>query len=161
MPAIDAIVWSDCTGLLTINGVALNTYAWNVLDPTPLWMPPTRRGQDVVEPGQDGVRSYVRRPTSTIVSLPMTIVGTCDVDGVAYSDPWEGLLLNLYTLRSLVLDLMSVRPLVLTMPSGTTITGDVQVEDFTPGDKSAKGQMEAVLGVSLPQPLVITPATVS
>ena len=149
MSAVDALDPALCTGDLTINAVPMNTAAWTMLDLTPFWLPPTRRGADVLIPGQDGLRSFVRRPTATILSLPMVIVGTCDQDGTAYDDPWAGLETNLMYLRANVLDMMSVRPAVLTMPSGALWEGDVQIEDFQLGEHSAKAQYNAVLGLSI------------
>lgn len=78
----------------TINGVPLDTYAWEVVGDgyDPLLNIPSLRGDDVVMPGAVGRRAYPRVIDAAVVSLPLQIHGGFDQDGGTISDSIQGML---------------------------------------------------------------------
>lgn len=142
------------TGALEINGVSMHTYAWTVVDVTPLWMGAEIRGQDRLLPTTPGVIPYRRRMTVTRHSLPMVIVGYVDQYDTPYSDPWEGLETNIDFLRAWVVDPTNVGDgtvsASLTMPSGGVRTADIHVLGLMLGEVS-KARIRATLEISIPE----------
>lgn len=82
------------------NMIPLATYAWEILDLSPLWSSAKKRGSDRLVPGVAGVRSYRRRRTVTVRSLPMIVYGDLDQNGAAYADAREGLETNIAYLEA-------------------------------------------------------------
>lgn len=138
---------------LEIDGVPLATFAWKVVDLSPLWEGPDVRGGDRLIPGAAGVRAYPRRATVSQRSLPMLVFGAVDQDGAPYPDPREGLETNFEYLRTNVADPTNLgagtRVAVLHLPSGATRTADVHVEALRPGPLGPSS-MRAVLTLSIP-----------
>lgn len=125
-----------CQGTLAISGVALNGPAWDVPNLVKLWAEADVRGENKVIPGMlTGVRGNPRRLTATEFDLAFVIRG--DVLGpagtvVAADSTWGGLEANLAYLWTNVFAPVTtgrgVRSALLTLPSGTIRTADVQVE---------------------------------
>lgn len=147
-----------CTGTLTIDGVLLNTPAWDLTDLTPLWVEATVRGGDRLLPGVAGVIPYRRRLDVTEHALPMLISGDVDEAGADQANAWIGLEANIETLRSTVIEPTNVgdgtRPATLTLPSGLTRTADVHVLGLrvsgAVGAGSSHALVRAVLQISVP-----------
>lgn len=131
-------------GNLSVDGIPMRTHAWCVLDLRPLWMPSAIRGSDKVLPGATGVRAYPRRKTITEVTLPIVISGAADRNGIPPTVGAPGLKAALFTqlevnvayLRANVIDPNFVttdgtRAVILTMPSGSTRTGNVHITGLT------------------------------
>lgn len=126
----------DCTdqpyGTLTIDNVSLHTFAWNAPDLSELWWTPEVRGANTLRPHQKGRKAKIRRADETRYSLPMVVTGYCDRLGNVYDDYAEGLELNVEYLLTYVALPTNVgdgtREAIWTLPSGRTVTADVQVE---------------------------------
>lgn len=126
----------DCTeqpyGTLSIDNVSLHTPAWNAVDLSELWWTPEVRGGNVLRPHQKGRKAKIRRGEETRYSLPMVVTGYCDRLGVEYADYEEGLERNVEYLLTYVALPTNVgdgtREAIWTLPSGRTVTADVQVE---------------------------------
>lgn len=147
-----------CTGTLTIDGVLLNTPAWDCTDLTTLWVEATVRGGDRLLPGVPGVIPYRRRLDVTTYALPMLISGDVDQDGTDYPNAWVGLETNMDVLWSDVVAPTNTgdgtRPAVLTMPSGLERTADVHVLGLrvssAVGASTDHALVRAVLQLSVP-----------
>lgn len=94
------------TWYLEIDSVPLATPAWEIPDVDGSWVSlfdsPDLRGQDRVIPFSDGARAYPRRPTVTVVTLPLNIYGDADQDGVAHPNQFEGMVANFDALKALI-----------------------------------------------------------
>jgi hypothetical protein len=120
---------STAVGQLTISGVPMHTYGWNVLDVRELWTTVAKRGQD-----------RRRRITATDHSLPMIISGLHTPAGTDIPDP-EDRLAQLqsnidYLMTYVVADVATVtgtRPATLTTPAGGMRTANIHVLGITPG----------------------------
>jgi len=127
-------------GDLTINFVPMRTPAWSILDLTPLWMPAALRGANRIVPGAAGVIVNPKRKTETRHELVLVMTGGVDISGVAYPNRWHGLYTNMEYLKANVLDpptgvgIVS-RTAELTLPDASTLTAEIQVEDFQPVNK--------------------------
>lgn len=121
-------------GKLTINGIDMHTPAWNVLDPTPLYMPSDYLGENIRIPGSNGRRAYPLWVDQGHYVLPMLISGEVDLNGSPYADIWIGAQTNLQYLQTNVASPptapTATRSASLLMPDGTTLTADVQVFPF-------------------------------
>lgn len=86
---------------LEVNSVPLDTLGWRVVTSgyDDLHNTPGLRGEDVILPNAQGVRPYPRVIDTTVVSIPVLIIGDCDQDGTPYDDPEVGLLTNTDYLR--------------------------------------------------------------
>lgn len=116
---------------LTINGVPLSTPGWECLNPMALRQGPATRGQDRVIPRAPGVRPYRRRAAPRRHQLDLIVNGEYDGDGTRYANRPARLDANLQYLRDNVTDPTATIPTaVLTLPSGATVAGLVQIEDF-------------------------------
>jgi hypothetical protein len=80
---------------LTIDGVAMNCPAWQVLNLHVLTQPAEQRGNDRLIPGSAGVLAYPRRNTVTRHSLQMLISGTHDRNGSANANSFQQLFTNI------------------------------------------------------------------
>lgn len=123
----------DCSyGTLVIDNVSLHTPAWNAPDLSELWWTPDLRGANTLRPHQKGRKANIRRADETRHSLPMIVTGYCDHLGNVYDDFAEGLEQNVRYLMTYVALPTNVgdgtREAVWTLPSGTTVTAEIQVE---------------------------------
>lgn len=144
VPLMSMIFDYDCTttdGELTIDGVAMHTPAWTVLDPAVLWQPALQRGDDLLVPGMPGVLALPRRVSVTSYTLRTVIRGTHDRNGTPYSNSSYGLWANIEFLRQHVVDpspynMATLREAELTIPgSAVTMQGDVHVDSLELGDR--------------------------
>ena len=121
-----------CTGILTINDLALNTPAWDAPSLVKLWAEANIRGDNLLLPGAQGQRSYPTRLDQSEYDLAFFIYGNTDQDGTVIADAWQGLQQHLDTLWSNVFAPVTtgrgVRAATLTMPDASVRTADVQVE---------------------------------
>lgn len=125
--------------------------AWWALDLSPLWGFPDLRGDNVVIPHADGRRAYRRRIDQTTVSIPLVIVGNVDRTGATHANAFQGLWTNLTWLQENVHEpppTGATRVARLTLPSGQTITADVQCRLTLGAQTSAT--LRAVLDVTIP-----------
>lgn len=140
------------TEYLEVDGTSLATYAWEIVDLSPLWSSAKVRGADKRIPGAAGVRRYRRRRDVTTRSLPMVIVGTVDQDGVAYADARSGLRANLDVLEANVVAPTNIgdgtRTAILHQV-GDTKTGPIHVLGLDVGPLGPSGA-RAVLEISIP-----------
>lgn len=153
--------YSTVEGNLTLNGVAMKTPAWTCPDLTPLWLPPTVRGQDRLLPGAPGVRPHRRRKTVTEYALDFRVSGLADRFGVAPAGTGNGvaefqqLEENMNYLRQYVLDTTASAnsngtiPGVLTMPSGAVRTAAVHVIGFSVNVRVSH-ILQGTLDISIP-----------
>ncbi len=144
------------TGILTINSVSLNTYAWCCLDLRALYMPTDYRTGNVVIPGAHGRRPYAYWIDETTHDLPMFITGQVDLAGTPHADPWVGYQTNIAYLTSHLL-VPPTAPTAtysasITMPSGSTKSADVQVLglQFQAFDLNARFFQRAALTIRIP-----------
>lgn len=156
MSGFDYFEPSTAVGALTISGVSMHTYGWNVLDVRDLWVTVSVRGQDRLVPGVSGLRPKRRRITATPHSLPMVISGLHTSVGVEITDPDERLAQiqdNLdYLMANVVAEVPTTtgtRPASLTMPSGGTRTADIHVLGITPG-RWTPAVLRCTLDISIP-----------
>lgn len=147
---------STAVGELTISGVPMHTYGWNVLDVRDLWTTVAVRGQDRLVPGVSGLRPKRRRITATTHSLPMVISGLHTAGGTPVTDPVARLAQfqdNLdYLMANVVAEVPTVtgtRPATLTMPSGGTRTANIHVLSITPGTWTP-AVLRCTLDISIP-----------
>ena len=153
--------FSTVEGNLTLNGVPMKTRAWTCPDLTPLWMPATLRGGDVLIPGVAGVIPNRRRKTVTQFALDFRVSGMSDMNGVITTGTGNGpaefkqLESNLDYLRQNVIDpRTSPNPDgtvqgVLTMPTGDVRYAYVHVLGFEVNARVAH-VLQGVLTISIP-----------
>lgn len=81
------------TRYLEVNDIPLDTHAWRVVDEgyDQLLNSPALRGEDLTMHGAKGRRAYPRIIDTTIVSIPLLIIGAFDEDGDPIADPFEGM----------------------------------------------------------------------
>lgn len=147
---------SEAVGRLTISGVPMHTFGWNVLDVRDLWAVFATRGSDRLIPLVDGVRPYRRRITATPHSLPMVISGLHTMTGTKVADPEARLAqiqTNLdYLINNVVLPVPTAsgtRVATLTMPAGGTRTANIHVLGITPG-RWLPAVLRCTLDISIP-----------
>lgn len=118
-------------GTLVIDSVSLHTPAWCAVDLSELWWTPEVRGENSLRPHQKGRKANPVRGEETRYSLPMVITGYCDQNGAVFGDFAAGLETNVRYLQTYVALPTNVgdgtREAVWTLPSGMTVTADVQV----------------------------------
>lgn len=122
----------ECYGSLAIEGVEMSRLAW-CLDMTPLWGTPDVRGDNTLVPAL----GYVAEPyylSQTMYSPLLVVNGHWDRDGVALAGgatnqqlaaQLEANLAWLFT--NVVLTGTDTQTAVWTLPSGGTVTAEVQV----------------------------------
>lgn len=147
---------STAVGELTISGVSMHTYGWNVIDVRDLWTVIAVRGQDRLIPGVSGLRPKRRRFTATPHSLPMVISGLHTPDGEPITDPDARIVQfqdNLDFLMNNVVDEVATtagtRTATLTMPSGGSRTAAIHVLSITPGTWTP-AVLRCTLDISIP-----------
>lgn len=143
-------------GTLTISGISMHTWGWNVLDVRDLLISVAVRGQDRLIPGVPGLRPYRRRVTATPHSLPMVFSGLHDLDGTPVTDHEERiskLQEHLALFRSTVVAPVGTTPgtrsAVLIPAGGVPLTADIHVLSVTPGTWSP-ATLRATLDISIP-----------
>lgn len=126
----------NATPLTIVNLVG---YAWTVVDAgfTDLWRGPDVGGSNIPIPGAADypMRRYPRTSTRQI---PMFVTGECNVAGTPNADAIKGIEENIDYLRANVFDPPAIadrpngtRHLTMTMPSGSTRSGDVHFGPLT------------------------------
>jgi len=144
-----------CTGTLAIDGMPLNSPAWDVPNLTRLWMESDARGDNKALPGlMVGTRGNPRRVEVTEFDLAFAITGAVDETGVPHTTGWIGLQQNLDALWAGVFAPVTtgrgMRAATLTLPSGTVRTASVQVEPLTfPNDIDDPDFVEAVIHLTV------------
>lgn len=138
---------------LEIDGVPLATPAWEAMDLHGLLQGADQRGSDRLLPGASGVRAYKRRPTVSKRPVRLVIFGDYDREGVAYADPFLGLVANIDYLRANVADPTGTgdgtRTAVLRLTALSSKTGPVHVEGLELSDDDPP-TVRGVLMLSLP-----------
>lgn len=144
-----------CTGILTVDGLALNTPAWDVPSLVRLWMEASERGDNKALAGvAAGQRGNPRRLDVAEFDLAFAITGDATSAGVANLDPWLGLQTNLDALYTAVFAPVTTgrgtRAATLTMPSGATRTADIQIDPLSfPNDIDDPSFVEAVIHMTV------------
>jgi hypothetical protein len=87
-------------GKLTINSIDMHTYAWNVVDIRPLWIPAEYRLSNVLVGHQTGRRAAPYRIDQARHQLPMKLTGVVNSAGSAYANRFAGLYQNLWELKA-------------------------------------------------------------
>lgn len=123
----------DCAyGTLVIDNVSLHTPAWHAPDLSELWWTPDVRGQNTLRPHQKGRKANAKRAEQTRFSLPMIVTGYCDETGEPFESFAAGLERNVRYLQTYVALPTNIgdgtRTAVWTLPSGTQVTAEIQVE---------------------------------
>jgi hypothetical protein len=119
---------------LQIGSVPLSTTAWALENSYELWAGADTRGRNRLIPGATGVRKKAVRATETSVTLTLAIWGEKDWNNNVNADASAGLYANISHLRTNVTDPTGVgdgtRTATLHLPSGSTISGPIQVRRF-------------------------------
>jgi hypothetical protein len=126
-----------CNGVLTIDGVELNTAGWDSPQLAHLWFEFDVRGENRLIPHLPGRRAYPQRIDETEHDMYLVITGNAESDGTPYADPWEGFSNNLQILNASVFEPPlapdAVRAATLTVPfpgGDETWYADVQVSSL-------------------------------
>lgn len=141
---------------LTINGIDLATYAWEVTDLSELLDTEPNLGENEKMPDAYGRRPFARLPDERQVTLPMIIYGGSDEDGNPTSDPVLGVIHHRDYLRENlgVFEQSNggLVPMVWHLPaSGGELEVDVQVLGlFGWRDTGAPGVMRTTLDIVIP-----------
>lgn len=144
-----------CTGTLTIDGVLLNTPAWDIPNLARLWIEAAVRGDNRALAGvAAGRRGNPRRYDVTEFDLAFAITGVVNEAGTPYLNEWVGVQTNLATLWTGVFQPVTTgrgtRAATLVLPSGTSRVADVQVEPLTfPNDINDPAFVEAVIHLTV------------
>jgi hypothetical protein len=126
---------------LEVDGVPLDTAAWEVTDLSPLWDLPDVRGDDAVVPYRRGVVPFRRSWGGKRVDLPFNLYGSHDSEG----NPATDLRAQLWVNRSeLIRDVL--RPLQV-----GTATGDRLIRYHAPDGSQISGPGKLIGGLR-PQP---------
>lgn len=148
MPTITA------TEYLEINSVPLATPAWRLTDLTSLYDEADVRGDDILIPHSAGVLAQPRRRTVTKKALPIVVFGDYDLDGVAHTDPREGLAINTAYLMTNVVAPPGTgdgtRDAVWHLWDGSTKAADVHVLGGLGLKRKNPITVEGVLVISIP-----------
>jgi hypothetical protein len=147
------LIPTNKAGLLTINGILMHTPGYtmgdNLID---LWVPGVTRGNNVVLPHLSGTRPYAHRLTETPYSLEINFVGDADSSGVgvAAADRMEQLQANIAeVVTGLPVPSVGTVSASLELPSGDTITADIQVLQLIPGTRT-QDMLYATLEIIVP-----------
>lgn len=147
---LDLLEGFTCTGTLTIDSIPLSTKGWSTTNLVPLWGLGPVRGSNVTIPGYPGEIPQPKRLTAFDVTLQMVVSGCHDAAGALYEDPFVGLQANCAFLDSFVAaQPLNTREAVLTMPDGSTRSGDVHVLRFQRGEPDGF-LWRATLDISIP-----------
>lgn len=145
MISLNGLTWGcdECYGSLAINGFEL-TGAGICVDVAPLWASPEVRGNNTLLPGVVGVAPEAYRVTETRHSLPLIANGhwthpagvavAAGATNVELAAQLEENLAWLYANVVLTDTATTVtQTAVWTLPSGSTVTAEVQVLRVPPG----------------------------
>lgn len=134
---------------LEINTVPLATPAWRILDLSRLYGLVVR-GSDRVIPGTAGVFPHARRVTLRTIGLPILVEGARDHEGVAHSNAYDGLDINIDYLIANVVEPVAPEgsPAVWHRASGN-VEADVHVEAFEP-QAWGRGWVRFMLDLTVP-----------
>lgn len=143
-------------GSLTISGIPMNTWGWNILEPRDLLVTVAVRGTDRLIPGVPGLRPYRRRVTATPHSLPMVISGLHTIDGTPVTDH-NARIAQLKDHLAYLMDnvvapvptMEGTRTAVLTLPGEEVRTAAIHVLGITPGTWYSV-ILTATLDISIP-----------
>lgn len=118
-----------------INSVPSCTPGWTMVNPMELAKPAKRRGTEpTVIPGAAGARANPLRVAHSERVINGKVFGRADGNGSLHSSEIIGVAANLDTLITAWVDIPgssdSTRTVTLHLPSGSTISGSVQVLDF-------------------------------
>lgn len=122
--------------------VEMATHAWFLGNTQLLRGSGAVRGADRLLPGASGIRTYPRRRTVTQYTLPLTLRGEYDQDGVPQADPCEAVINHLeFLIAQLVTtsgDLVApVRACTLHHPTtGSPRSGSIRVLEISPRETS-------------------------
>ena len=119
-----------------------------------LWSPGQQSGNDIKLAGVNGDLARPRFLTRTVHTLELVILGTAVVSG-SPSTAAANLEANVKWLRESVCvpvaDSSGTRTLVVTMPSGATMSGEVHVGNFRFGEVAAHAKWAlATMDISIP-----------
>lgn len=126
-----------------------------------LWAPGQQTGSDVRLAGQDGALARPRYLQTTVHTLELVISGSVRVTGSATTAA-ANLEANILYMRETVCNPVAsttgTRAMVLTMPSGGTMTGPVHVGNFRFGKviENAKWAL-ATIDISIPAGELVRP----
>lgn len=145
------IAAANCYGSLAIGGVSLSTKAWAVTNLFVLYNAAPRRGENTLIPGLAGRIPHPKRKDEAVRTLELLVIGDCSSIGVPYSDRNVGLETNWLTLKNGLLSTTSTTlTAVLTRPSGSTLSGPVQIGNSELGAPGVAGVYTATLDLTLP-----------
>lgn len=90
------------TYYLELNSIPFATPAWEIPDLSAFLDDPALRGSDDIIPGIAGSIAHARRITTTVVTLPLDVLGTHDWNGGAIpeADQFEQLLIHMDYLKA-------------------------------------------------------------
>ena len=137
---------------LDIDGVPIQTPAWQLLNFEKLLGGPAVRGSNRIIPGSPGVRPKRRRATEKTLSLEVFIDGAFDWEGDPHSDPETGLIANIQYLREHVTDPISgdsVRLATAYIKDEFVMTADIQVVSFDIGEHVGTSAVNATIDIAL------------
>lgn len=140
----------------TLDGVPSHTPAWQIRNTLELLKPAVTRGADpTIIPGANGVIAHPLYDDGTERVMTGKVFGQYDRNGDRHPSEIEGLAINLAYLanawRAIPGTTDSTRPLVLHLPDGSTMTGDVQVRDFDYDDADMPVAANLVVRLYLPK----------
>lgn len=120
------------TGSLSCEGVNFNTAAWGIFeDLTVLLAPSEFRGSSITVPHQDGRVPVPVRIDEATFEFKFPVAGDFDASGVAYADPVQGFVSNLFALRAVTdppgIAAPVTRDVVYTVPGYGTATAACQL----------------------------------
>lgn len=128
-----------------------HTHGWKIIDYTPLRRR-TRVGEDRPIPGAPG-RLYVPREwDEQTVVLTWKINGRWDADGVAHSDPFDGVDLNHQVILDNVVNNLAARAVTFTDRHAATFDGEVVIEDWEPSVDPSSGGDQIISPMTLKIP---------
>jgi hypothetical protein len=142
------------TFYLELNTVPMACPAWEIPDLSPLLDNAQVRGSDRILPSVDGVLAYRRRPTATVVTLPLDVVGLVDWDGNTVADPFAQLNIHMDYLRT-NLGFASATgdgtvPAILHRGSVDPMVGDVHFLGFKGSRTMGAGLLRTTFDLSIP-----------
>lgn len=145
---------ASITVYFEMNNVPLSCTGWLTVDPMVMASMAPARGADRLIPGASGVRVKPRRDAPATRELELLVFGHQDWDGNPYADVREGIETNVDHLQTnLVSRTGSARNYVtgeLHLPSGSTIDGNVHLEDLMRGPDTGVGLVTVGLSITIP-----------
>lgn len=140
-------------GQLTADGSALNSFCCRIMNLAVLLDYGDLRGDDTLVSGTPGKVANQRRFDTLTRTLNLIICGDVDQAGEAYDDGNDGLISNIFWIRTNITDPTGsgggTRALVLTW-GGNTLTATGRIGPLTLGDTRAVDELNATCEVELP-----------